>query len=172
MIEISIRRVTGADLEALQQIGRQTFYETFSEANTPENMAAYLAEAFSVAKLSAELNEPGTEFYFAFSGRELAAYLKLNCGSAQIEENHVNSMEIERIYVLQKFQRQAVGQALLDHALLVAAKSRFSYLWLGVWEENPKAIRFYQKNGFQEFDKHIFRLGEDEQTDILMRRML
>lgn len=43
------------------------------------------------------------------------------------------------------------------------------YVWLGVWEENPRAIRFYKKNGFVEFDRHIFKLGNDEQTDIMVK---
>jgi ribosomal protein S18 acetylase RimI-like enzyme len=51
----------------------------------------------------------------------------------------------------------------------VAKDINATHVWLGVWEKNPKAIRFYKKNGFVEFDKHIFKLGTDEQTDIMMK---
>ena len=61
---------------------------------------------------------------------------------------------------------------LYEKAMQVAEDKKVDYVWLGVWEENPRAIRFYQKNGFVEFDKHIFRLGDDEQTDIMMKRFL
>ncbi|MNE89030.1 Protease synthase and sporulation negative regulatory protein PAI 1 [compost metagenome] len=77
---------------------------------------------------------------------------------------------MERIYVLQEFLGKKVGQLLIDKALEVAALQNVKFVWLGVWEENYRAIRFYEKNGFIIFDKHIFRLGNDEQTDLMMRR--
>ena len=75
-------------------------------------------------------------------------------------------MEIKRFYVLKEFQGKGVGKILLDKALEIALQSKVDFIWLAVWEENPKAIKFYQKNGFLEFNKHIFKLGDDEQKNI------
>lgn len=172
MENIIIQRVTLKDIKQLQQIGRETFSETFSESNTEENMNKYLADGFSKEKLSEELNNKSSEFYFAVLEEKVIGYLKLNFGASQTELQDNSSIEIERIYVLQEYHGKKVGQILYDKAMQVANEKKVKNVWLGVWEENPRAIRFYQKNGFVEFDKHIFVLGDDEQTDIMMRKDL
>jgi ribosomal protein S18 acetylase RimI-like enzyme len=166
-------RIAGIEYVAdLQKISRQTFYETFAEGNTAENMAKYLEEGFSIGKLTDELNDPDSVFYFAFSGADIIGYVKLNFGESQTELKDRKAVEIERIYVSKEFQGKNVGKQLYDKAIEVATKQKAEYVWLGVWEENSKAINFYQKNGFVEFDKHIFMLGDDEQTDIMMKLQL
>lgn len=172
MENITIKKVTLNDIELLQEIGRKTFFETFSESNTEENMTKYLEDGFSVEKLTEELNNEHSEFYFAILDEKVIGYLKLNFGVSQTELQDSSSLEIERIYVLQEYHGKKVGQVLYDKAIQVAGEKKVSYVWLGVWEENPRAIRFYEKNGFKEFDKHIFRLGDDEQTDIMMKKFL
>jgi len=172
MENIEIKKVTLSDINLLQEIGRQTFYETFSSGNTEENMQKYLEEGFSEEKLTSELNNDYSEFHFAVFNDRVVGYLKLNFGSSQTELQDNNSLEIERIYVLQEYHGKKVGQVLYEKAMQVAEDKKANYVWLGVWEENPRAIRFYQKNGFVEFDQHIFRLGDDEQTDIMMKKFL
>lgn len=172
MAIIEIKRATSSDLTLLQNIGRQTFSETFSEKNSEENMKKYLEEGFSAEKLSAELNNPDSEFYFASLENNVIGYLKINHGKSQTELKDERAMEIERIYVLKDFHGKNVGQLLYQKAIDIALVKKADYVWLGVWEENPRAINFYKKNGFVEFDKHIFVLGDDEQTDIMMRLKL
>lgn len=172
MNKINIEKVNLADLKELQIIGRQTFFETFSNENTEEDMNKYLAEKFSVEQLSNELTNPNSEFYFAKIKKEVVGYLKLNFGKAQTEVSNQDGIEIERIYVLKKFHGKKVGQALYDISLKTAKEKNMYFVWLGVWEKNPRAIRFYEKNGFVEFDKHIFVLGNDKQTDIMMKLKL
>lgn len=172
MPEIEIQKVTIEGISQLQKIGKQTFAETFSESNSEENMINYLNEGFSIAKLTTELTDPNTEFYFAMLEEDVIGYLKLNFGQSQTELKDENALEIERIYVLKGFHGKSVGQLLYDKAIQVAKQKGLDYVWLGVWEENPRAISFYKKNGFVEFDKHIFRLGDDEQTDIMMKLKL
>lgn len=167
--EIDIIKVSLSDLERLQTIGRETFYETFSADNTEENMKTYLEEGFSLEKLRAELEDPQTDFYFALHDDTVIGYLKLNFGKAQTELLDGNALEIERIYVLKDFHGKNVGQELYAKAIQIAKHHNVQFIWLGVWEENPRAIRFYEKNGFVAFDKHIFKLGDDEQTDIMMK---
>ncbi|AKD03434.1 GNAT family N-acetyltransferase [Pontibacter korlensis] len=172
MVNINITRVTPADIDQLQKIGRQTFSETFSAGNTEKNMAKYLDEGFSIEKLTTELNNQSSEFYFATFGDEIVGYLKLNFGQSQTELKDNKALEIERIYVVKDFHGKGVGQLLYEKAIKIARQVDADYVWLGVWEENPRAINFYKKNGFVEFDRHIFRLGDDEQIDIMMKLQL
>lgn len=168
-MEISIEQANVSHLHELQTIGRTTFYETFSEQNTPENMAAYLETGFSSERLSEEMHAAGSAFYLAKEHNRIIGYLKVNFGAMQTELKDENAMEIERIYVLKAYHGQHVGQLIFEFALQLAINNHCNYVWLGVWEENPRAIRFYEKNGFVAFDKHFFKLGDDEQTDIMMR---
>ena len=172
MENIITKRITLDDLEKLQNIGRKTFEETFSEFNSEENMRNYLEKGFSKKKLTAELNNNDSEFYFAILKDKVIGYLKINFGESQTELKDSKALEIERIYVSKEFHGKSVGQILYDKAIEVAKQKSSEYVWLGVWEENHRAISFYKKNGFVEFDKHIFRLGDDEQTDIMMKMKL
>jgi ribosomal protein S18 acetylase RimI-like enzyme len=169
MNEIVINKIGNEQIDQLQQIGRQTFSETFAESNSAENMAKYLEEAYSYEKLSAELNDPNSIFYFAMMGQDVIGYLKLNFGASQTEVKDNNALEIERIYVLKEFQGKKVGQMLFDKAIQIAKEQNAEFVWIGVWEENKKAIQFYTKNGFVEFDQHVFVLGDEAQTDIMMK---
>lgn len=172
MSGIELRKVRMDDIDQLQIIGRQTFYETFSTGNSKDNMSKYLEEGFSTEKLTTELSDNDSEFYFATLSDKVIGYLKLNFGQSQTELRDEKAIEIERIYVLKEFQGQSVGQLLYDQAIKIARQKKIDYIWLGVWEENPRAINFYKKNGFVEFDKHIFKLGDDKQTDIMMKLKL
>ncbi|MBF8455640.1 GNAT family N-acetyltransferase [Kaistella sp. G5-32] len=169
MEKVDLKKVTLVDLEQLRKISRKTFYETFSSGNTEENMKIFLDEAFSQEKLTSELHDTNSEFYFATIDQMVIGYLKLNFGSSQTELQDDKAIEIERIYVIQEFLGKKVGQLLYNKAIEIAKDKKADYIWLGVWEENPRAIRFYTKNGFVEFDQHIFKVGDDEQTDIMMK---
>lgn len=172
MGNIDIKKVTLVDIDRLQVIGRQTFYETFSAGNTEENLKKYLEEGFSSDKLTTELTNPNSEFYFASLDSKIIGYLKLNFGKSQTELQDDKALEIERIYVLKEYHGKSIGQVLYEKAMQIARQTNANYVWLGVWEQNPRAINFYKKNGFVEFDKHIFKLGDDEQTDIMMKLKL
>ena len=167
-----LRKVGTVDLEDLKAIGVQTFEETFAKVNSPENMTEYISSAFAEEKLIAELSDPNSVFYFVEASGCIMGYLKVNFNEAQTELKASNALEIERIYVLQEFHGKKVGQMLFDKALDIARNMGLEVVWLGVWEKNTRAISFYEKNGFTVFDKHIFRLGHEDQTDLMMRLKL
>lgn len=169
MNKIEITKIDLNEIEQLQIIGKQTFFETFAEGNSEENMKKYLEESFTNELLKTELTNPNSEFYFARMDNNVIGYLKINFGNAQTELKNNKAIEIERIYVLKEFHGKNAGQVLFEKAFEIAKQLNADYLWLGVWEENPRAINFYKKNGFVEFDKHVFKLGDDEQTDIMMK---
>lgn len=135
-------------------------------------MRLYLETAFSTEKVQGELSDENAAFYFAEFENEIIGYLKVNYGDSQTEIKSEKALEIERIYVLREFHGKQIGQMLYEKAIELAKDIHAEFVWLGVWEQNPRAIRFYEKNGFKAFDKHIFRLGNDEQIDIMMKLML
>jgi len=166
---MNIRKATISDAVQLQQIARQTFSDTFSAVNSGENMKKYLTERFSMETLKSELQCEDSEFYFAENEHEIVGYLKINVGNAQTEPQEPGALEIERIYVRKDFHGKKVGQLLYQQAVEIAKEKDATYIWLGVWEENHRAVAFYKKNGFVEFGKHTFKLGADEQIDLMMR---
>jgi len=169
MSKIKINKATLSDLEIIQKISIKTFTETFSEVNTAENMANYIKENFNPEKIASEINNPESAFYLALLDSETIGYLKLNFGKAQTENYNEQAIEIHRIYVLKAFHGKKIGQLLLDEAVKIAKQTEADSVWLGVWEENHRALQFYAKNGFVEFDKHIFTLGNDVQMDLMMQ---
>ena len=166
---MQIRKLDITDLENLQKISITTFRETFEEVNSEEDMQKYLDENLSLERLKSELENLDSEFYFIENENKNLGYLKLNFGNAQTEKVEENHFEIERIYVLKAFLGQKIGQILFDKAIEIGREKNLEYVWLGVWEENHRAIKFYKKNGFEIFGKHDFVLGEDVQTDLLMK---
>ncbi len=172
MTSVTINKASLEDLEIIQTLGIQTFSETFAENNTEEAMKMYLEESFNTGKLQSELNNADSIFYITWEEDNPVGYLKVNSGKAQTELQDDTSLEIERIYVKKSHHGKKVGQLLYNQALETAQNLKKSYLWLGVWEENLRALNFYEKNGFVVFDKHIFRLGEEEQTDLMMKKIL
>ncbi|SIS58848.1 GNAT family N-acetyltransferase [Chryseobacterium gambrini] len=172
MEAIIIKKASLSDLESIQKIGKETFYETFAPHNSEEQIQKYLTESFAEEKLIKELNNSYSEFYIAYDGENAVGYLKINFGNAQTELQDESSVEIERIYVKSSYHGKKVGLLLYSKALDIAVSHHKKHIWLGVWEENKRAVNFYKKNGFEEFDKHIFRLGNDEQTDLMMKKIL
>jgi ribosomal protein S18 acetylase RimI-like enzyme len=169
---IQIRYAAAADAALLAELGAKTFYETFASENTPENMADYLASAFSPSKQAAELADPAGCFLIAESGGIPAGYARLRTGEAPPEIGDPGAIELQRIYVLRDWQGHKVGAALIQACLNEATAKGHATIWLGVWEHNPRAIAFYQKWGFEQVGAHVFQLGDDPQTDLVMRRSL
>ncbi len=172
METLQIKECRLSDMEKIKYISEKTFSETFSDLNTKEDMENYLKENFSYKQIERELNNDGSIFFVAEEGKNTAAYMKVNFDKAQTEAGHANTLEIQRIYVLQANKGKQIGKRLIQKAIEVANNNNLNYLWLGVWENNHSAIKFYEKQGFEKFDTHSFKLGEDVQTDNLMRLYL
>lgn len=144
-----IVQCTVNDTDTLLRLSYRTFYEAFEAQNTAENMKAYSDSAFTVEKIRKELSHPDSHFYFIYSTETLAGYLKVNINSAQSEPMGPDALEVERIYVLQKYHKQGLGKALLNYAHDIARQLNKNKIWLGVWEKNENAIGFYKKQGFK-----------------------
>ena len=167
--KIEIQKALLADALQLQEISRSTFYDTYAEFNTKENVKQYLEVHFALEQLQSELKDINCEFYFAKLNSEIIGYIKVNFEKAQTVQGHPNSLEIERIYVKKEIQGKKTGFHLLQKAIEISKQHQHNYLWLGVWENNTKAIDFYKKQNFELFGTHPFKFGEDMQTDYLMK---
>lgn len=168
----TIRKCTVEDSKLIQQLGRQTYFETFEAYNTEANMRDYLDAAFNEENMKAELENPHSEFYVAEQNGVAVAYLKINQYDAQTEPMEDTDLEIERIYVLQAYQKYGVGKQLYQRALERAHALGKSRIWLGVWEHNHNALAFYSKIGFERIGQHSFFMGDDEQIDYIMVKQL
>ncbi|GAB3906410.1 GNAT family N-acetyltransferase [Mucilaginibacter boryungensis] len=172
MEQITIRKVDPTHLDKLLDFSRQTFLDAFFHLNKPEDIYAYVDNKLTKANLQDEINNPSSAFYFALLNGEVAGYTKLNRGPTQSDLQDDTSLEIERIYVSKDHQGKQIGKQLMDFAVQTAIENQLEYLWLGVWDKNHRAIKFYQQNGFEIFGSHDFMLGNDLQCDVLMRKDL
>ena len=169
---MNIKKCTLEDSRELREISHETYNETFKHHNSAENMNVYLERAFNLMQLTKELSNPSSQFYFVYFNNEVAGYLKVNTDNAQSEEMGDELLEIERIYIRNKFQKQGLGKCLLNKAMEIAMECKKNKIWLGVWEKNENAIAFYKKKGFVQTGAHSFYMGEDEQLDFIMTKTL
>jgi diamine N-acetyltransferase len=167
--EIITRNCNAKDLEELVKISRTTYYDTFISTNSAEDMEIYLQNCMSEEVLLKELSNPDSFFYFAEYNGQPVGYLKVNRGEAQIEKFKSNTIELERLYVVKEFLGKGVANQLLQIAIDFAKGENAEFLWLGVWEHNYRARRFYEKHGFVKFGEHNFIMGTDVQIDWMMK---
>jgi len=140
--------------------------------NTEENMKYFLEHHYSEEKLLSEILNPDSRFFFAKIKNTIIGYLKINRKGAQTVLPNDDGLEVERIYIDEAFKGRGIGKLFIDKTIESAKKFKAAYIWLGVWEHNKRAIRFYEKNGFIPYSSHIFKLGDDEQTDLLLKMTL
>jgi diamine N-acetyltransferase len=171
MNEIVIKEATVADAALIADLSRQTFYDSFAAKNTKADMDKFLNETFTREKLMEEVGAPGNTFLLAYNGDEPVGYVRLR-ESTKVMLQEEKALEIARIYAMQASIGKGVGSALMQKCIDIARQKNVKVLWLGVWEKNFKAISFYRKWGFEQFGEHVFMLGNDPQTDMLMKKVL
>lgn len=169
---IKIRRGAGADAALLAELGARTFYDTFAADNTPEDMAAYLASAFTPERLAEELADPLSLFLIAEVEGRAAGYAKLRAGEKPEGVRGPDAIEIERLYVGREWLGRGVGPELMRACLDEARAGGHRSVWLGVWEHNHRARAFYRRFGFRDVGAKTFVVGFDEQTDTVMELSL
>ncbi|KAB8127228.1 GNAT family N-acetyltransferase [Gracilibacillus oryzae] len=171
-MKTEIRRCTLEDLHVLQVIGTETYSETYSHLNTPENMNEYLELAFNLDQLKAELSNENSTFLFMYVNQVLAGYLKLNINDAQTYHVSDEAMEIERIYVKNVFQDKGLGKMLLQTAMKIASEMNKEEIWLGVWQKNKNAIDFHKNMEFEIRGEYSYFIGDEEQENYIMVKKL
>ncbi|MEO5858477.1 MAG: GNAT family N-acetyltransferase [Pyrinomonadaceae bacterium] len=169
---ITIRQATIADAKALTDLAYTTFWDAFAHhpKNAPDDLNHYMRQAFNLDQTTKELDEEKSVFLIAEIDGEPAGYAKLITDTIEDGITAERPIELNRLYSHQQFLGKGIGQALMDAIFERAKADGRDVIWLGVWEFNPRAQRFYEKNGFRVVGSHVFQLGEDPQTDLLMQR--
>ena len=171
---IRIREATIADAKLLTDLSYTTFWDAFAHhpKNAPDDLNHYMRQAFNVDQITAELAEANSIFLIAEVDGKAAGYAKLILDSTEHGITAIRPIELSRLYSHQEYIGKGVGQNLMDACFDFAIKNGNDVMWLGVWEYNPRAQRFYEKNGFRQVGRHVFQLGNDPQTDLLMQRAI
>ncbi len=172
MSPINIRQAGPEDAKLLTDLAYTTFWDAFAHhpKNAPDDLNHYMRQAFSLEQITVELADEKNIFLLAQIEGELAGYAKLIADTIEPGITAERPVELSRLYSQQKFLGKGVGQTLMDSCFAWAKTDNRDVMWLGVWEFNPRAQRFYEKNGFRVVGKHTFQLGSDPQTDLLMQR--
>ncbi|HEX4849654.1 MAG TPA: GNAT family N-acetyltransferase [Puia sp.] len=161
-----------SDAALIADMSRKTFYESFADQNKPENMAKFMDLVFTREKLIEEVGQPDSIFLLAYLGDLPCGYARLRDGERLPGLGDGQAIEIARIYAVKEVIGKGIGSALMEKCLQMAKAKSAATIWLGVWEKNERAISFYSKWGFEKFGSHIFMVGDDPQTDLLMKKKL
>lgn len=174
MEQIIIRRATIADAVKLSAISIQTFYDTFISTCTEEDMNAFLKEYFNVKQVQLELNNENDFYYLAELNGKVIGYCRwMEDYTNFLVMKQWKSLELKRIYVLEEFHGKGVAQQLMNFVIQSAQTNQYQVVWLGVWEHNYRAQKFYEKYSFvHSGHTHDFPIGSTAQTDCWFWRFL
>lgn len=169
---MTITELTEDDIPRLRDIAIRIFRDTFTHLNTPENLEAFLERDYSIDSFLKEFAEPGSRYFFISDNDKPAGYLRLRKNKEVYHLLGPNTIEIHRLYVDPEWHGKKVGDQLMQFSIDVGKQDKCDWIWLGVWENNPRAQRFYEKWGFERFSEHDFFMGAEKQTDWLLRKRL
>jgi ribosomal protein S18 acetylase RimI-like enzyme len=163
-----LRYATDRDAALVADISRKTFMETFAPYNSKEDMDIFMNQQFTRGKLMLEVKAPENTFLLAFQDQQIAGYVKLREAVVPLLSPVRPSLEIARLYCVASHIGTGLGNLLMEKSIDLAKTKGKELVWLGVWEKNSRAIRFYEKWGFRKVSEHDFVLGKDIQRDWLM----
>ncbi|MBL7828665.1 MAG: GNAT family N-acetyltransferase [Saprospiraceae bacterium] len=167
-----ISPVLQKDLDQLRSFAEFTFRYAYEHMNDPVQFEAYCTEFFSEEQWLKEWQHPDSEFWWIWIKGQLAGYLKLNFDNHQPTLQNLNTIQIERIYVAPDFQSKGVGLQLMEFSEKRGKEKGCAWIWLSVWQKNPRAVRFYERCGYVICGTEIFPVGDDPQLDWVMKKAL
>lgn len=165
---LTIKAASLADASILATLGATTFYDTFRPYNSEEDMQTYIAKAYDEQTIHQNLQNPNIHYVLVYENKQAIGYLKLLLKVGH-EKLSGQCIELEKIYVLQSHLGSGAGKVLMDYAINFCKGHQYDHLFLGVWEENKRAVRFYEKNGFVVFATRSFTLGSTVCDDFIMK---
>ena len=168
MQAIEIRKASVDDAQMLAVLGSRAFYEAFGQYNDPADMQAYLDLAFNPDNIRTQLDDNTNTFLIAYFQKEPAGYAKLKRHSSVPELEGEKVIQLERIYALQDFLDRKVGKTLMESCIQISRKEGYQKMWLSVWQENKRAIAFYEKWGFKVIGLKQFIIGKEVNDDFVM----
>jgi ribosomal protein S18 acetylase RimI-like enzyme len=169
---IRIRKAKLEEVPAVRQLAIEVYTDTFAEHNTEANMAAFFNENYSLDKFTSEYLEKNSELFVALDNLKIVGFLRVRKNDEVADKLGNNTMELQRLYVHKDYHGTPVARKLMDKFFDVAKNQKVEWVWLGVWEKNFRAQKFYSKFGFERFGEHIFQMGDDPQTDWLLKKKM
>lgn len=169
---VQIQKATQNDALVLAELGAKTFYDTFRPHNTEEDMQTYIKKAYAVDLIKENLLNPNLVYFIAYDAETPIGYAKLIKHATNEKLPNTKNIEIEKIYVLKEYFDKKAGKELMLSCIHFSKKELFDVLFLGVWQENERAIRFYKNFGFETFTTRTFQLGQQLCDDFLMKLVL
>lgn len=170
--DVTIQQADTEDFNLIAVLGAVTFYEAYFEQDDPPDLANYIVESFGPSKVRAEIENPHAIFFIIFLDGKAVGYAKLREDSKAECVSNEAAIELQRIYILERVFSQGIGEMLLKHCLGAAKGKGFETLWLGVWEKNERAQRFYEKHGFRCVGTLTFPYGETVGTNLVLEKVL
>ncbi len=172
MDSVTIRKATKEDLPAVLQVAIASYEDAFAAFNTRENMDTFYAESYTLNKFTTEYEEPHAALLVACRDEAIVGFARLRVNAEADGHLDGKAIELQRLYIHPDHQGIRAGALLIQRAIEYATTQQFDWMWLGVWERNFKAQKFYEKHSFIRFSEHIFQMGDDPQTDWLLKRRL
>jgi GNAT superfamily N-acetyltransferase len=166
-----IRRGQLADAPLLAALAARTFRDAFGADNSPENLALHLRTHYTPERMAEELADPDWTTLLAQVDGVAAGYAQLLTREPPVTVG-TGGLMLHRFYLEQSWIGKGIAQPLMDAVRASALERKARFLWLTVWERNPRAIAFYRKSGFAEAGITSFRVGNDAQTDLVMHSPL
>jgi diamine N-acetyltransferase len=173
-MNIEIRFAAVEDAETLTRIAWKSFYDAFADhpKNAPDDLKSYMDEAFTQKTIAGELADNDITYFIAEIDGEMVGYAKLKRNSREDCTSGENPIELCRLYSVNEFIGKGIGKTLMLHCLKYAEENANDFMWLGVWEYNFRAQKFYEKFGFEKCGEHVFQLGKDPQIDWVLQKKL
>jgi ribosomal protein S18 acetylase RimI-like enzyme len=169
---IRIRKAKKEEVPAVRELAIEVYTDTFAEHNSEANMAAFFNENYSLEKFNTEFDEPGSYLYIAMDNLKIVGFLRLRKNDEVAEKLGNHTLELQRLYVHKEYHGTSVAKKLMDKSFEIAQELKVEWLWLGVWEKNFRAQKFYSKFGFERFAEHVFQMGDDPQIDWLLKKKM
>lgn len=169
---IKLRKAKIEELSAVRELAIEVYTDTFAEHNTPENLDAFFKDSYSAEKFKSEFHEPKSALFVALDDLKIVGFLRLRQSNEVDKYLGNNHIELHRLYVHRDYHGSSVAKMFMEEAMKYAKEKKHEWIWLGVWEKNFRAQKFYTKWGFEKFSEHIFQMGDDPQTDWLLKKKL
>ncbi len=160
--ESVIRFAETDDLKLLVALGMTTCYEAYFELDPPRDLAEYCVRSFNEERLKNEFEDANSTFLIAELGERAVGYAKLREGKKIACMAGKNAVEVQRIYVLERLKGRRIGEKLINRCFEIAKERGFETVWLGVWDKNVAAQKFYEKIGMTKAGWTDFSDGKNE----------
>lgn len=169
---IRIRKAKIEEVPAVRELAIEVYTDTFADQNTPANLQAFYRDSYNLHKFKSEFHEADAALYLATDELKIIGFLRLRQSREVEKQLGRNTVELHRLYVHRDYHGTSASRLLMEKAIGYAKEKKFEWMWLGVWEKNFRAQKFYAKWGFERFGEHVFQMGDDPQTDWLLKKKL